>query len=75
MRGHVEHTRAQVGRTARPIDTITTGENSRFPATLAAYDAVHDWITANGYNIADSPCEIWHNEDTIEIAWPFQEGE
>jgi hypothetical protein len=29
---------------------------------------VHDWITANGYNIADSPREIWHDEDTIEIA-------
>jgi len=52
MRGHVEHTRARVGRTGRPIDTIATGENSRFPATLSAYDAVHDWITANGYNIA-----------------------
>ena len=68
MRGHVEHTRARVGRTGRPIDTIATGENSRFPATLSAYDTVHDWITANGYNIADSPREIWHNKDTIEIA-------
>jgi|TARA_B100000809_G_C15030076_1_gene491630 hypothetical protein len=36
---------------------------------------VHDWITANGYNIADSPREIWHDEDTIEIAWLVQSGE
>ncbi len=52
------------------------GEQCRFPAILAGYDAVFDWIRQHGYEVADSPREIWHSQfgedDCMEVALPFQ---
>ena len=47
-----------------------------FPAVLNGYDTTAEWIQKNGYEIAESPREIWHtppgNEEKIEIAWLFK---
>ncbi|MBE9138249.1 MerR family transcriptional regulator [Nodosilinea sp. LEGE 07088] len=52
------------------------GDQCRFPAILAGYDAVFDWIRHHGYEIADSPREIWHGQsgedDCMEVALPFR---
>lgn len=57
---------------------ILYGDQCRFPAILEGYDAVFDWIRQNGYEIADSPREIWHGQpgenECMEIALPFQEA-
>ncbi|KAM3114668.1 MerR family transcriptional regulator [Phormidesmis sp. 146-33] len=54
------------------------GDQCRFPAILAGYDAVFDWIRKNGYEIADSPREIWHGQpgedEWMEVALPFQDA-
>ncbi len=50
-----------------------TGENTNFPAILRAYDAVSDWITNNGFDMAGSPREVWVDDDTMRIDWPFHE--
>jgi len=53
-----------------------TGEQCRFPAIIGAYDAAHDWITANGYQPDGPPREVWNGPDEngmMEIAWPFRE--
>lgn len=46
-----------------------------FPAIITAYDAIADWIHKNGYQIADSPREIWLSPpgpaSEMRIAWPF----
>ena len=50
-------------------------EQCEFPAILEAYDALHDWITGKGYDINESPREIWLSTDKaekIEIDWPFR---
>ncbi|HSH82377.1 MAG TPA: MerR family transcriptional regulator [Herpetosiphonaceae bacterium] len=57
------------------------GEQCEFPAVLEGYDAVHDWITQNGYEPAESPREIWysapgedsHGDNHMEVAWLFRE--
>lgn len=47
-----------------------------FPAILQGYDAACDWVRANGFELADSPREIWHTGEgddlDFEIAWPFR---
>ena len=47
-----------------------------FPAILGAYDAAANWINKNGYEMAESPREIWHStpgEDAqMEIVWLFK---
>lgn len=51
-----------------------TGEQCRFPEIIGAYDAAHDWITANGFEPAGPPREVWNGPDEkgmMEIAWPF----
>jgi len=51
-----------------------TGEQCRFPEIVGAYDATHDWISANGFEPAGSPREVWNGPDEngmMEIAWPF----
>jgi DNA-binding transcriptional MerR regulator len=55
------------------------GEATRYPAILRAYDAVYDWITANGYESDGSPRETWRHSFPvvgpldIEISWRFKE--
>ena len=51
-----------------------TGEQCEFPEILKAYDAVYDWIKANGYRHDGSPWEIWMDEQGqhMQIAWPFR---
>lgn len=55
---------------------MTLGVQTDFPTILAAYDAAADWIQNHGYQIAESPREVWHNgpgEDAkMEIVWLFK---
>ena len=52
------------------------GAQTDFPAILGAYDAAADWIQKNGYQMAESPREVWHSgpgEDAkMEIVWLFK---
>ena len=52
------------------------GAQTDFPAILGAYDAAADWIQKNGYEMAESPREVWHSgpgEDAkMEIVWLFK---
>lgn len=50
-----------------------TGEDTNFPAILRAYDAVSDWITKNGFDMAGAPREVWLARDSMCIDWPFHE--
>lgn len=54
------------------------GEMCEFPHILKAYDAAVDWIQTNGYEIADSPREVWHSspgpDAHMEIVWPFHKS-
>ena len=56
---------------------VMQDDQCQFPAILEGYDALYDWIRQNGYEIADSPREIWHSQPgeaaRMEIAWPFRE--
>lgn len=50
------------------------GEQCRFPEIIGAYDAAHDWITANGFEPSGPPREVWNGPDDkgmMEIAWPY----
>lgn len=53
-------------------------EYLHFPLILQAYDAAHDWIAANGYQMAEAPREVWHTtvEDggPWEIVWRYEAG-
>ena len=64
---------------AQQAATITVGGDAcRFPAILAAYDAAHDWITANGCVPDRAAREVWLGPDEngpMMIAWPFIEKE
>lgn len=55
---------------------MTIGAQTDFPAILGAYDAAADWIQKNGYQIAESPREIWHSgpgaNPKMEIVWLFK---
>jgi DNA-binding transcriptional MerR regulator len=55
---------------------MTVGAQTDFPAILGAYDAAADWIQKNGYQIAESPREVWHSgpgeEPKMEIVWLFK---
>lgn len=52
-------------------------EQCAFPAILAAYDTVYDWIHKHGYIQAEPPREIWlsppGHDEQVEVAWRFQE--
>ncbi len=56
---------------------MVEGNQCEFPAILKAYDAAYDWIRHNGYEIQDSPREVWLSKrgeyPRMEIAWPFRE--
>jgi DNA-binding transcriptional MerR regulator len=54
------------------------GEQCQFPEIIGAYDAAHDWITANGHQPDGPPREVWNGPDEngmMEIAWPFTHKE
>jgi DNA-binding transcriptional MerR regulator len=52
------------------------GAQCAFPAVLAGYDLTAEWIQKNGYEIAESPREVWHtspgNDEKIEVVWLFK---
>jgi DNA-binding transcriptional MerR regulator len=52
------------------------GAQCAFPAVLNGYDATAEWIQTNGYEIAESPREVWHtppgNDEKIEVIWLFK---
>jgi DNA-binding transcriptional MerR regulator len=52
------------------------GGQCAFPAVLSGYDATAEWIQKNGYEIAESPREVWHtppgNDEKIEVVWLFK---
>jgi|SRR5688572_6571598 len=52
------------------------GTQTDFPAILDAYDAAADWIQKNGYQMAESPREVWHSgpgqDAKMEIVWLFK---
>lgn len=59
---------------AGKIASVTvSGEDTNFPAILKAYDAAADWITKNGFDMAGSPREVWLDDDSMRIDWPFCE--
>lgn len=72
----VRSTTLRAGRAAY-VDSV--GEAACYPAILRAYDAVYDWITANGYEIDGSPRETWRHSfplqglPDMEISWKFIE--
>jgi DNA-binding transcriptional MerR regulator/DNA gyrase inhibitor GyrI len=62
----------------RLASVLLDGEEARYPASLAGYDAVYDWIHRQGYEVADAPRVIYHRlasdeDQRREIAWPFRE--
>ncbi len=56
---------------------LLEGEQCNFPAILQGYDAVYDWIRANGYEPDGPPREIWlmrpGEPERMEVAWPLRE--
>jgi effector-binding domain-containing protein len=57
--------------------TMLEGDQCNFPAVLKGYDAVYDWVSANGYEAAEPPREIWHSKPDehprMEVVLPFRE--
>ena len=51
-------------------------DQCEFPAILKGYDAVTEWIQANGYQKFGPPREIWHSgpgpDARMEIAWFYR---
>jgi DNA-binding transcriptional MerR regulator len=72
----VRSTTLPAGRAAY---VVAAGEAASYPAILHTYDAVYDWITANGYEIDGSPRETWRHSfplqgpPDLEISWRFLE--
>jgi len=52
------------------------GDQCEFPAILKGYDMAFDWVRKNGYEVIESPREIWHSEPgenaRMEIALLFR---
>ena len=52
------------------------GAQCAFPAILNGYDTTVEWIQKNGYEIAESPREVWRtppgNDEQIEVVWLFK---
>jgi DNA-binding transcriptional MerR regulator len=52
------------------------GKQCSFPEILGGYDAAADWIQKNGYEMAESPREVWYappgEDEKIEIVWLFK---
>jgi effector-binding domain-containing protein len=56
---------------------LMIGDQCEFPAILKGYDLAFDWVRKNGYEVTESPREIWHSQPgenaRMEIALPFRE--
>ena len=79
---HILTTEGEIRSRELPAGRIASvmleGEEARYPASLAGYDAVYDWIHQQGYEVADAPRVIYHRlasdqDQRMEIAWPFRE--
>jgi DNA-binding transcriptional MerR regulator len=79
---HVLTTEGEINSRELPPGRIASvmldGEEARYPASLAGYDAVYDWIHQQGYEVADAPRVIYHRlasdeDQRMEIVWPFVE--
>jgi DNA-binding transcriptional MerR regulator len=79
---HVLTTNGEVSSRELPggriASVVLDGEEARYPASLAGYDTVYDWIHQHGYEVADAPRVIYHRmasdtDQRMEIVWPFQE--
>lgn len=61
----------------RYAQATVRGQDTDFPAILAAYDRVCGWIEASGGSRVGPPHEIWHvlpwdaEPTEMTIAWPF----
>ena len=68
-------TRELVG--GKLASVMMIGDQCEFPAILKGYDLAFDWVRKNGYEVAESPREIWHSQPgesaRMEIALPFRE--
>lgn len=70
-----------------PAASVTMiGAQCDFPAILGGYDLAAEWIQKNGYEMADSPREVWYNPPNgnakmegidikMEIVWLFKKAE
>ena len=71
--GEVEVKQLQGGKAAC---VTLRGAQCAFPAVLSGYDATAEWIQKNGYEIAESPREVWHTppgeDERIEVVWLFK---
>jgi DNA-binding transcriptional MerR regulator len=71
--GEVEVKRLQGGDAAC---VNLRGAQCAFPAVLSGYDATAEWIQKNGYQIAESPREVWYTppgeDERIEVVWLFK---
>ena len=79
---HILTTEGEINSRELPAGRIASvmleGEEARYPASLAGYDAVYDWIHQQGYEVTDAPRVIYHRlasdqDQRMEIAWPFRE--
>jgi DNA-binding transcriptional MerR regulator len=79
---HVLTTQGEISSRELPscriASVVLDGEEARYPASLAGYDTVYDWIHQQGYEVADAPRVIYHRlasdtDQRMEIAWPFRE--
>jgi effector-binding domain-containing protein len=58
--------------------TVARGDQTRYPEILGAYDAVAEWATRNGRELAGPPREIYLSDPVqgeqpvMEIAWPVR---
>jgi DNA-binding transcriptional MerR regulator len=58
--------------------TTVSGNQCQFPEIIGAYDAIAQWVAANGRELAGSPREIYMSdpskgeENRWEIAWPIR---
>lgn len=65
---------------AAMASVTVTGEETDFPAILAAYDRVCEWVESNGYRTAGPPRETWHTlpwadgETSMTVSWPYVVG-
>ncbi|HMN26967.1 MAG TPA: sigma-70 family RNA polymerase sigma factor [Caldilineaceae bacterium] len=64
--------------------TVATLRQSIYPGILKAHEAIEEWITNNGHQLAGAPWEVYLNfnqsifsptasldDPCVEVAWPF----
>lgn len=55
----------------------TPPEQSQFPEIIEAWDAVVAWVQQNKFTLSEDPVscyEVWHEDRTITIVQPFEDG-